>query len=289
MRTRTTRFGVTLLALSAATLLGSAACDQAPHAPVAPSTTATAPEQSIIPPPPATGDRKPNYEAWELCKDYSTGSGPAVTFDVTVDDASDGDIDETFQVTLNAGECRDIWLSEAPPDIVTVTEIAPAGYTVTYTKSTLIAGTLTTTGPVQGTSASGPVSGGTGAGTLVIFLNTPTPTTGGEGCTPGYWKQEQHFDSWPTPYTPWTKFSDVFENAFPGLTLLDVLKLNGGGLQALGRHTVAALLNAASSGVGYNLTTAEVISQFNAVYPGGNYEALKNTFAGFNEQTCPLN
>jgi hypothetical protein len=114
---------------------------------------------------------------------------------------------------------------------------------------------------------------------------------GGEGCTPGYWKQAHHFDSWPAPYTPSTLFSSVFENAFPGKTLLDVLSQGGGGICALGRHTVAALLNSASSGVDYDLTTSEVISHFNAVFPGTTtqYNSLKNIFEDFNEQDCPLN
>jgi len=111
---------------------------------------------------------------------------------------------------------------------------------------------------------------------------------GSEGCTPGYWKQEQHFDSW-TGYTPNQLFSSVFENAFPGLTLLQVLEQGGGGLNALGRHTVAALLNTASPDVDYAYTDPQtVINLFNAVFPGGDYEALKNIFAGFNELGCPL-
>ncbi|MDH3224417.1 MAG: hypothetical protein OEO23_11935, partial [Gemmatimonadota bacterium] len=73
----------------------------------------------------------------------------------------------------------------------------------------------------------------------------PPPPGGGEGCTPGYWKQPHHFDSW-TGYDPEDLFSSAFEDAFPGMTLLEVLKQGGGGLKALGRHTVAALLNAAS-------------------------------------------
>jgi hypothetical protein len=114
---------------------------------------------------------------------------------------------------------------------------------------------------------------------------------GGEGCTPGYWKQTQHFDSWPAPYYPDMLFSAVFEDAFPGLTLRDVLSLHGGGLNALGRHTVAALLNAASSSVNYDLTPQQVIDSFNSVYPGtnGQYESLKNMFEGYNQQGCPLN
>jgi hypothetical protein len=113
---------------------------------------------------------------------------------------------------------------------------------------------------------------------------------GGEGCTPGYWKQDQHFDSWPAPYTPDMLFSDVFEDAFPGMTMLDVLNTGGGGLEALGRHAIAALLNSASDGVSYDLTTQEVIDMFNDVYPGSeeDYEALKDVFEAFNEQDCPL-
>ena len=70
----------------------------------------------------------------------------------------------------------------------------------------------------------------------------PPPPTGGEGCTPGYWKQPHHFFAWTAPYTPETLFSDVFEDAFPGQTLLEVVSLKGneGKLEALGRHTVAA-------------------------------------------------
>ncbi len=67
-----------------------------------------------------------------------------------------------------------------------------------------------------------------------------------------------------------------------------MVSLGGGGLNALGRHTVSALLSASSPGVNYALTAAEVIAMFNAVFPGGDYEALKNVFEGFNEQDCPL-
>lgn len=117
-----------------------------------------------------------------------------------------------------------------------------------------------------------------------------TIESGGEGCTPGYWKQPQHFGSWPAPYRPNTMFAEVFENAFPGKTLLDVLKLHGGGLNALGRHTVAALLNAASPNVDYDRSAEKVITMFNMVYPASayDYEQVKNIFNFFNEQECPL-
>jgi hypothetical protein len=115
---------------------------------------------------------------------------------------------------------------------------------------------------------------------------------GTEGCTPGYWKN--HTDSW-VGYSSGQAFSSVFDNAFPGKSLLTVLKqpASSGGTNALndlGRHTVAALLNASSS-VDYPYSTADVITMFNNTYPGtdGAYEALKNMFAGFNELGCPLN
>lgn len=116
------------------------------------------------------------------------------------------------------------------------------------------------------------------------------PPPGGDGCTPGYWKVRPHLDSWPpTGFSPNQQFSSVFENAFPGMTLREVLSQGGGGLKALGRHTVAALLNAAHPDVAYDLTTVMVINQFNAVFPGGDYEAQKDFFEGFNEQGCPIN
>lgn len=108
-----------------------------------------------------------------------------------------------------------------------------------------------------------------------------------EGCTPGYWKQPHHFDSW-VGYSPNQQFSSVFANAFPGMTLLEVLKQGGGQLNALGRHTVAALLNASSPDVD-GLTTADVIAAFNAAYASGDYETQKDIFEGFNELGCPLN
>ena len=113
----------------------------------------------------------------------------------------------------------------------------------------------------------------------------------GEGCTPGYWKQPQHFDSWPSGLSPGTLFSDVFENAFPGKTLLQVLETGGGGLNALGRHTVAALLNAENDDVAYGMNGDMVIELFNDVYPGTlfDYEGLKDFFAHKNEEGCPLN
>ncbi len=118
----------------------------------------------------------------------------------------------------------------------------------------------------------------------------PEPPSGDEGCTPGYWKQEHHYGNWADGYTPETPFSDVFEDAFPGMTLVEVLRQGGGGLKALGRHLVAGLLNAGSGNVGYEMTESYVIERFNEVYPGSkhDYNPLKDMLESYNERHCPL-
>jgi len=80
-----------------------------------------------------------------------------------------------------------------------------------------------------------------------------------------------------------------FANAFPDMTLLQVLETGGGGLDALGRHAVAALLSSAPGAPNYPLTSAQVVSAFNAAYASGDYEDQKNIFDRYNNLGCPLN
>lgn len=115
---------------------------------------------------------------------------------------------------------------------------------------------------------------------------------GGQGCTPGYWRQAHHYDSWTSPYTPSTPFSAVFANAFPGMTLGQVVQLGGGGLNALGRSAVASLLNAASPNVNFDYSTMQVINAFNSAFATGNkklFEQQKDVLDFLNNQGCPLN
>ncbi len=109
----------------------------------------------------------------------------------------------------------------------------------------------------------------------------------GQWCSHGYWKQSQHFDSWVT-YSPNQLFSSVFENAFPGKTLLQVLQQGGGGLNALGRDTVGELLNTAA-GLNTGFTTSQIITNFNGVFPGSKsaYDTLHSTFVA--PENCTLN
>ncbi|MDP6047547.1 MAG: SdrD B-like domain-containing protein [Phycisphaerae bacterium] len=111
----------------------------------------------------------------------------------------------------------------------------------------------------------------------------PTVVPCGEGFTPGYWKQCHHFDDWQG-YEPSDSYEDVFGVDAPGdKSLKEALRTGGGGVNALLRHSTAALLNAAHNGVDYAYTEAQVIAMTQAAFASGDYEATKNLFETQNE------
>lgn len=159
----------------------------------------------------------------------------------------------------------------------------------------------TTTGGTTGTT------GGVGTGPSVgmsgnVSTYGPNVWARLQGLTPGFWKQVQHKCYWaPNPLKPneykygdkkevkegkstktvyvnGTKFKDVFSNSTldSSLTMLDVLNLGGGGANALGRHAVAALLNANHPQIFYRFSVESVIGMVNAAFSGSNTEELKN-------------
>ena len=107
-----------------------------------------------------------------------------------------------------------------------------------------------------------------------------------EGCGQGFWKN--HPEAWPDAYSPDDLFGDIFDDVFPGMTLMDVLRQGGGGVRSLGRHTVAALLNAASDDVHYRFTEEEVIDMFNDAVESDHVNLTKKRFEANNERGCPL-
>jgi cysteine-rich repeat protein len=120
---------------------------------------------------------------------------------------------------------------------------------------------------------------------------------GGEGCTPGYWRQAHHLDSWQG-VGPDDKFNAVFNtNAeFDAVqcgatdpTMLQAVKCQGGGLSALARHAVAGLLSAYSGDVNYNYTVQQVKDMVKEAIDSQKYGAAKNALAAANELGCPLN
>ena len=228
----------------------------------------------------------PEGEFVIVCK-----TGPDARFDVWEKSPEDKLL---RTITVADGTCR---VAAAFGDVtrtIQVTELVPDDAEfVNVVKTQLTFGT-TITGPTQSTDLLQTVfvGGGLGekglSGAILDYTNRLLEE-GGEGCTPGHWKnwtglgpQANH---WPIAVN--SLFSGPFDNAFSGKTMLQVLNLGGGGLNALGRHTVAAYLNALSPSVDYDLSPAEVISKFNDVFPGGNYEALKNEFEGYNTQGTP--
>jgi hypothetical protein len=127
-------------------------------------------------------------------------------------------------------------------------------------------------------------------------------TVGLQGCTPGYWKTDQHLDSWVgTGYSPTQTVESVFDvpDSFglDNVTLRAALSLQGGNTLAgkaeiLLRAGVAALLNAGSPNVDYPLTTAQVISQVNTALNSGSASAMTTAASSLdakNNLGCPLN
>ena len=141
----------------------------------------------------------------------------------------------------------------------------------------------------------------TDTGTTTVPTTTtnpppPPPPPGGKGCTPGYWKQAQHFGSWTAPYDPGDLLASVFDadalelHGLEDLTLLEGLQANGGGANALIRHAVAAVLNAASGDVDFAFDVDTIVENVNAALMGDDdeIEDLKDELADANESGCPL-
>lgn len=118
----------------------------------------------------------------------------------------------------------------------------------------------------------------------------PPPPAPFQGCTPGYWRQTHHFDSWvPTGYAPGDSYNGTFSVAGSYNTLSDAVWARGGGEGALARMAVAALLNAAHPDVNYAYTTAEILAGVQAAYASGNFEPFKDALDNANNAGCPLN
>lgn len=239
-------------------------------------------------------------EVFKVCKTYAGGGPmPAVTINISaVDNSNAGNVGNT-SVSLAGGQCKNVWIAGGTGATVTATEVVPADYVAAWEKwddlgDNLEAGTLDASGP--GNVASGVVTGSVpagGAGTTIRFTNRYEPPQTGEGCTPGYWRQEHHFGNWTAPYDPTDSFNSTFgigtawfANSY---TLLDGVWAGGGGKFALARHAVAALLNAASANVDYDYSVAQVIAKVQAAYANSALiESTKNDLAAKNELGCGL-
>ena len=129
------------------------------------------------------------------------------------------------------------------------------------------------------------------------WIRCEPPIVGGEGCTPGYWKQEHHYDSWTFPLTPDTLFSVVFDRvitikarggAITDPTLVQALAALGGKINTAARHSTAAYLNAVSVDVSYDLGADQIIQSFQAAFDSNDFGLAIEKFVELNEQGCPL-
>jgi len=133
-------------------------------------------------------------------------------------------------------------------------------------------------------------------GSEVLTVQAPPPPPAAQYCSPGFWKQDQHFHDWVT-FTQSQTFSSVFGRTITIMwsaggkpspltnpTLLQALQANGGGISMLARVAVDALLNASALNSGF--TPAQVISIIQTAIDTGNFDAAAAQLTA--PESCPL-
>ena len=159
----------------------------------------------------------------------------------------------------------------------------------------ITAGVLSGAGFAGGTTSTS-TSSSTSTTTSTTTTTTTTTTTGGEGCTPGFWKQDQHFDSWPVPITTTLADAGFTNTGLPaGTTLLEALSFQGGptvqdAKNLLLRQAAAAYLNSLS--VAFPFTSSEVVDMVNDALATGDRDTIlgvKDVLDAANNGGCPLN
>ena len=174
-----------------------------------------------------------------------------------------------------AGQTAEVTLAELVPEGISVAKIEVWNYGVfPAVLLQTVTGANSATVTVNATSK-----------IKVLFFNQdapPPPPPGGEGCTPGFWKNPKHFDRW-TGYTPGQTVGSVFSNAaLHGLgsaTLLQGLSFQGGSTLAgaaeiLLRASIAAVLNSASPDLDYAMTTAQIVTAVQSALASGDRENM---------------
>jgi len=129
-----------------------------------------------------------------------------------------------------------------------------------------------------------------------VEYTTPAAYAPAEGLTPGFWKNHTGaggapLSGWPeTGLSPSASYEALFGVDVPNSapTLLQALSMNGGGVEALLRHSAAALLNAANPYINYAYTQAQVISMVKSAFSSGDFETTKNLLAKQNELEANL-
>ena len=222
-------------------------------------------------------------------------------------------INGSVTVMIGTGVTVTTFTNQAVPTITpsmtptsTVTSTPTDTPTITPTSTSTNTPTNTPTNTATSTPTNTPTNTPTITPTFTL-TNTPTNTATPtpipfQGCTPGYWRQSQHLDSWTaTGFSPNQTLESVFDVpdslGLDNRTLRQALSFTGGsgtagGARILFRAAVSALLNSAHPDVNYPRTTAEVIADVNAALASGNRStmlALAAELDADNNLGCPLN
>jgi hypothetical protein len=140
--------------------------------------------------------------------------------------------------------------------------------------------------PVVLSVSSRPVMAATGACSTAsafgsINASRPNKVTSCGGCKPDYWKNTLNYSLWPAGHCATAKtvstdklyFNEVFASSpYPSTTtLLQVLQTTGTGQDAVARHCVAAVLNAAKGLTPATVLSAQVAKDVWASYRARGY------------------
>jgi hypothetical protein len=173
--------------------------------------------------------------------------------------------------------------------------ITGVGFATDTPSSSSSSSSTDTTTTIPPTTSTIPPTTSTIPPTTTIPPPTTTAPPPGQGCTPGFWKQDQHFDSWPVPTSTTLAGAGFTNTGHPAsTTLLEALSFQGGpkvqdAKDILLRIAAAAYLN--SFDLNYPLTTAEVVSQVNAALASNDRETildLAETLDDNNNLGCPF-
>jgi hypothetical protein len=193
----------------------------------------------------------------------------------------------TLTGTTNQNQSVNLTRTTDPTGAYTFTDLQPGTYTLTETQPADFLLGQAAAGDLGGNGGTGQITGisvSTTDGTNYNFGDLPLAPRGGQGLRPTFWDQQQNAGLWLT-YQPNQSFNAVFGVNAPGNpTLLQALQTTGGGLAALDRAAVAALLNASSASVDYRYTVDQVISMVQKAYQGGNVRKTTHLFKAQNSR-----
>jgi hypothetical protein len=269
-----------IAATIAVSAMGLSQCSQSdPGSPAAPAAVGPATSDAVGP----TADPTAALGQFKVCKAGNVDG----TFTVVANPPGGATTTVTSPIVIAAGTCQVVAENQTIGGVsITVTETSAGLVNITGQRND--AGALSADNP-----ANGPVTRFLNEfhGFSFTFNNfvEPPPDPGDEGCTPGFWKN--HLSSW-SGYSTGADFDTTFGVNFfnPNKTLLQAVNLGGGGLNALARHGVAALLNAASGDVDYAYTEAQVIDivQGDGAFAGLSVTERTNLLVAANEAGCPI-